>query len=48
VPVFSLTLGLVTGFVLRDELTMPTYMRIKMSIVEHAILSRRRLTPELL
>ena len=40
-PAFSLLLGAVTSFVVRDEMQMPTYMRIKMSTVEHHILSRR-------
>ena len=46
VPVSFFGLGLATGFVLRDELTMPTYMRIKMSLVEHSILTRRKLSSD--
>ena len=47
-PVFMGCTGMVTGFVLRDELTMPTYLRIKMSLVEHAILTRRRVSTDTL
>jgi len=43
-----LLLGAATGFVVRDELSMPTYMRIKMSTVEYHIMSRKRLSPDLL
>ena len=38
---FSFGLGVSTAFVIRDELTMPTYMRIKIALVEHSILTRR-------
>ena len=48
VPAGMFGLGLVTGFVLRDELNMPTYMRIKMAMVEHAILTRRKVNPDVL
>lgn len=48
IPVGMFGLGLVTGFVLRDELNMPTYMRIKMALVEHSILTRRKLSPDVL
>ena len=41
-------LGCATGFILRDELTMPTYLRIKMATVEHSILTRRKLDPEMI
>jgi hypothetical protein len=47
-PLGSLILGAVTGFVIRDELSMPTYMRIKMSTVEYHIMTRKRLSPDLL
>ena len=43
VPVGMFGLGTATGFVLRDELNMPTYMRIKMALVEHSILTRKKL-----
>jgi hypothetical protein len=46
--IFSFGLGVSTAFVLRDELTMPTYMRIKMALVEHSILTRRQLSTDLL
>jgi hypothetical protein len=45
---FSFGLGVSTAFVIRDELTMPTYMRIKMTLVEHSILTRRKLSTDLL
>lgn len=45
---FSFGIGVSTAFVLRDELTMPTYMRIKMALVEHSILTRRQLSTDLL
>jgi hypothetical protein len=48
VPPFCLALGLATGFVIRDEIQMPAYMRIKMSTVEHHILTRRKLNTDLL
>ena len=40
-----LGLGFTTGFLLRDELTMPTYLRIKMSTVEYFIQSRQQMPP---
>jgi hypothetical protein len=40
VPVLSLALGIITGFAMRDELNMPTYMRIKMATIEHRVLAR--------
>ena len=43
VPIFSLLLGGATGFILRDELNMPTYMRIKTATIEHRMLSRTKL-----
>lgn len=48
VPIGMFGVGLVTGFVMRDELNMPTYMRIKMALVEHSILTRRKLNPDVL
>ena len=39
--------GLATGFVLRDEMTFPSYMRIKTAVVEHSVLTRRKLDPDL-
>ena len=47
-PTGMFGLGLVTGFVLRDELNMPTYMRIKMALVEHSILTRKKLNSDVL
>ena len=42
------SLGTITGFALRDELTFPSYMRIKTSVVEHSILTRRKLNPDVI
>ena len=48
VPLGMFSLGLATGFVFRDELNMPTYMRIKMALVEHSILTRKKLNSDVL
>ena len=48
VPMGMLGLGIATGFVLRDEINMPTYMRIKMALVEHSILTRKKLNSDVL
>ena len=48
VPMGMFGLGLITGFVLRDELNMPTFMRIKMALVEHSILTRKKLNSDVL
>lgn len=48
VPVGMFGLGLATGFVIRDELNMPTYMRIKMALVEHSIVTRKKLNGDVL
>ena len=48
VPLFMFSLGTITGFALRDELTFPSYMRIKTSVVEHSILTRRKLDPDVI
>ena len=48
VPVCMFGLGMTTGFILRDELNMPTYMRIKMALVEHRILTRKKLNTDVL
>ena len=48
VPIGMFGLGLASGFVLRDELNMPTYMRIKMALVEHSILTRKKLNFDVL
>ena len=44
VTIGSLSLGAATGFCLRDELNMPTYMRIKMSTIEHRMITRQKLS----
>jgi hypothetical protein len=41
-------LGAFTGFLVRDELNMPTYMRIKMATIEHRMLARQTINRELL
>ena len=48
VPVLSMLIGMATGFVVRDELNMPTYMRIKIATVEHRVLARSKLNKEVL
>ena len=48
VPVGMFGLGMVTGFVFRDELNMPTYMRIKVALVEHSIITRKKINSDVL
>jgi hypothetical protein len=48
VPVISLMLGAATGLIIRDELNMPTYMRIKMATIEHRVLARQKIDREIL
>lgn len=48
VPMSMFSLGMATGLILRDELNMPTYMRIKMALVEHSILTRRKVSSDVL
>ena len=48
VPIGMFGIGLATGFVLRDELNMPTYMRIKMALVENSIITRRKVDVDVL
>ena len=48
VPVGMFGLGMLTGFVIRDELNMPTYMRIKVALVEHSILTRKKINSDTL
>ena len=47
-PLFMFGLGTLTGFALRDELTFPSYMRIKTSVIEHSLLTRKKLDPDVL
>lgn len=47
-PVLSFTLGTSTGFFLRDEMTMPTYMRIKVAMMEYYFLSRMKVDPRII
>ena len=47
-PICMFGFGIATGFVLRDEMTYPSYMRIKTAVVEHSILTRRKLNPDLI
>ncbi len=46
--VFSLCLGLQTGFFIRDEFTFPTYMRIKVAVLEYHASTRQTVNPDLL
>ena len=48
IPIQSFTLGAVTGLWFRDELNMPIYLKIKVALIEHRILSRQKLTSDLL
>ena len=48
VPGFSLGLGAATGFFLRDELYMPTYLKIKVATMQHRLLTRQPLSSDLL
>jgi len=48
VPAGMFTLGMASGFLIRDELNMPTYMRIKMALVEHSILTRKKVNSDVL
>lgn len=48
VPIGMFGIGLATGFVIRDELNMPTYMRIKMALVENSIITRRKVDVDVL
>lgn len=44
----SFVLGSVTGLFFRDEVNFPTYMRIKVAILEYNLLTRQRLNTDLL
>ena len=48
VSFYFFLLGGVTGFFVRDEMNMPTYLRIKMATVEHSILTRKKLDADLI
>ena len=48
VPASMFTLGMASGFLIRDELNMLTYMRIKMALVEHSILTRKKVNSDVL
>lgn len=39
-PAFAAVLGCVTGFYYRDELFLPTNMRIKVAVLEYNMLTR--------
>lgn len=45
---FSVFLGAVTGFFYRDELYFPTNMRIKVALLEHHLLTRKKLNTDIL
>ena len=44
----SVVLGAITGFFYRDELNLPTNMRIKVALLEYNLLSRRKLDTDIL
>ena len=44
----SLTLGGLTGFFIRDEMYMPTYLKIKMATMQHRKIVRQSLSSDLL
>jgi hypothetical protein len=46
-PCLSLILGAVSGFYYRDELFMPTNMRIKVALLEYHMLTRQKLDMDL-
>lgn len=39
-PAISLAIGAATGFFYRDELFFPTNMRVKVAVMEYAMLTR--------
>jgi len=47
-PIAAMTLGVTTGFVLRDEFTMPTYIRIKIAMMEYYFLTRQQVDPRII
>ena len=46
-PLISLILGGITGFYYRDELFLPTNMRLKVALLEYTMLTRQRLNMDL-
>ena len=46
--VSSFMLGGLTGFIFRNELNFPTNMRIKRAVLEHHLLSRKKVDTDLL
>lgn len=47
-PLTSITLGTITGFAYRDELFLPTHMRLKMSLIEYHLLTRQKMNMDIL
>ena len=47
-PASSFTLGAATAFWIRDELNMPIYLKIKVAMIEHRLLTRQKLPQDLL
>jgi hypothetical protein len=47
-PIISLMLGGVTGFYYRDELFLPTNMRLKVAVLEYHMLTRQKINMDLL
>jgi hypothetical protein len=37
-----------TAFMVRDEMNMPVYLKIKMALIEHRLITRRPLSADLL
>ena len=47
-PVLSFILGASTGFYYRDELFLPTNMRLKVAVLEYHMLTRQKINMDLL
>ena len=47
-PIVSLLLGVSTGFYYRDELFLPTNMRLKVAVLEYHMLTRQKINMDLL
>ncbi len=47
-PSFSMILGAVTGLYYRDELFLPTNMRLKVAVLEYNLLTRQRVNMDLM
>ena len=47
-PIASLVLGASTGFYYRDELFLPTNMRLKVAVLEYHMLTRHKINMDLI